>query len=51
MSPQIAALKATRADTLALFALPKQVIQAFLAAHKLGWKAHYFSAASRSTRS
>ena len=42
MSAQIAALKATRADTLALFALPKQVIQAFLAAHKLGWNAHYF---------
>ena len=39
MSAQIAALKATRANTLALFALPKQVIQAFLAAHKLGWKA------------
>jgi branched-chain amino acid transport system substrate-binding protein len=45
MSAQIAALKATRADTLAFFALPKQVIQAFLAAHKLGWKARYFMSA------
>ncbi len=43
MSAQIAALKATRADTLALFALPKQVIQAFLAAHKLGWNAALLS--------
>jgi len=42
MSAQIASLKASHADTLALFALPKQVIQAFLAAHKLGWQPHYF---------
>ena len=41
MSSQIAALRATHADTLALFALPKEVIQAFLAAHKLGWQPHY----------
>jgi len=45
MSAQIAALKPSRADTLALFALPKQVIQAFLAAHKLGWQPHYFISA------
>jgi ABC-type branched-subunit amino acid transport system substrate-binding protein len=45
MSSQIAALKATHADTLMLFALPKQVIQAFLAAHKLGWQPHYFVSA------
>jgi branched-chain amino acid transport system substrate-binding protein len=45
MSSQIAALKATRADTLMLFALPKEVIQAFLAAHKLGWQPHYFVSA------
>jgi ABC-type branched-subunit amino acid transport system substrate-binding protein len=41
MGSQIAALKATHANTLALFALPKQVIQAFLAAHKLGWQPRY----------
>jgi branched-chain amino acid transport system substrate-binding protein len=45
MSSQIASLKATHADTLLLFALPKQVIQAFLAAHKLGWQPHYFVSA------
>ena len=45
MSAQIAALKTSHADTLALFALPKQVIQAFLAAHKLGWQPHYFISA------
>jgi branched-chain amino acid transport system substrate-binding protein len=45
MSAQIAALKASHADTLALFALPKQVIQAFLTAHKLGWQPHYFISA------
>jgi branched-chain amino acid transport system substrate-binding protein len=42
MSTQIASLKATHADTLMLFALPKQVIQAFLAAHKLGWQPRYY---------
>ncbi|MHB8642090.1 MAG: ABC transporter substrate-binding protein [Gaiellaceae bacterium] len=45
MSAQIASLKASHADTLALFALPKEVIQAFLAAHKLGWQPHYFISA------
>ena len=45
MSAQIAALKTSHADTLALFALPKQVIQAFLATHKLGWQPHYFISA------
>jgi branched-chain amino acid transport system substrate-binding protein len=45
MSGQIAALKATHANTLALFALPKQLIQAFLAAAKLGWQPHYYLSA------
>lgn len=45
MAAQIASLKATHANTLVLFALPKQVIQAFLAAHKLGWQPHYFISA------
>ncbi len=45
MSSQIATLKSSHADTLMLFALPKQVIQAFLAAHKLGWQPHYFVSA------
>jgi branched-chain amino acid transport system substrate-binding protein len=42
VSSQIAALRASGADTLMLFALPKQVIQAFLAADKLGWRPHVF---------
>jgi ABC-type branched-subunit amino acid transport system substrate-binding protein len=45
MSSQIATLKASKAGTLVLFALPKQVIQAFLSAHKLGWQPHYFISA------
>ena len=45
VNAQIATLKASRADTLAIFALPKQVIQAFLAAHKLGWRPHVFLSA------
>ena len=51
MSSQIASLKATHADTLMLFALPKEVIQAFLAAHKLGWQPHYFVSDVSSIRS
>jgi branched-chain amino acid transport system substrate-binding protein len=42
VSSQIAALHASGADTLMLFALPKQVVQAFLAADKLGWRPHVF---------
>jgi hypothetical protein len=35
---QVTTLKATGADTFVIFALPKQAIQAFVAAAKLGWK-------------
>ena len=35
---QIATLKASGADTLAIFATPKAAIQAFVIANKLGWK-------------
>jgi ABC-type branched-subunit amino acid transport system substrate-binding protein len=45
VTSQISALRASKADTLMLFALPKQVIQAFLAADKLGWRPHVFVAA------
>jgi branched-chain amino acid transport system substrate-binding protein len=45
VSSQIAALRATKADTLMLFALPKQVIQSFLAADKLGWRPQVYVAA------
>ncbi len=38
VASQIASLKASGADTLALFATPKFMIQALLAAHRLGWK-------------
>jgi branched-chain amino acid transport system substrate-binding protein len=45
VNAQVAKLKASGANTFAIFALPKQVIQAFLAAHKLGWKPHVFISA------
>jgi len=35
---QVTTLKASGADTFVIFALPKQAIQAFVAAAKLGWK-------------
>jgi branched-chain amino acid transport system substrate-binding protein len=35
---QVQALKASGADTFVIFALPKQAIQAFVIAAKLGWK-------------
>jgi branched-chain amino acid transport system substrate-binding protein len=38
LNSQIARLRASRADTLMIFALPTQTIQAFLAVHKLGWR-------------
>ena len=38
LNSQMAHLKASRADTLVLFALPTQTIQAFVAVHKLGWR-------------
>ena len=38
VSSQIAKLRASNANTLILFALPKQVIQSYLAVHKLGWR-------------
>ena len=40
-------LKAAGADTFVIFALPKQAIQAFVAAAKLGWKpAEYVTSVS-----
>ena len=51
MSAQVAALKATRANTLALFALPKQVIQAFLARTSSAGVRSTSSARCRSIRS
>ena len=36
--PQVQSLKNAGADTFVIFALPKQAIQAFVAAYKLGWK-------------
>jgi ABC-type branched-subunit amino acid transport system substrate-binding protein len=38
VSSTIARLKASKADTLMLFATPKFAIQAFVAAHKLRWR-------------
>lgn len=35
---QISTLKASHANTLAIFATPKYAIQAYIQAHKLGWK-------------
>lgn len=45
VSSQIAALRASKADTLMIFALPKQTIQAFIAADKLGWRPKPYVAA------
>ncbi|MEP6909264.1 MAG: ABC transporter substrate-binding protein [Actinomycetota bacterium] len=42
LNSQIARLKASGADTLMIFALPTQTIQAFLAVHKLGWRPRIF---------
>ena len=42
LNAQIARLKASRADTIMIFALPAQTIQAFLAMHKLGWRPRIF---------
>jgi branched-chain amino acid transport system substrate-binding protein len=42
VASQLAQLKASKADTLMLFALPKQVIQAFVSADKLGWRPRVF---------
>jgi branched-chain amino acid transport system substrate-binding protein len=42
LSSQLARLKASRADTVMIFALPTQTIQAFLAIHKLGWRPRIF---------
>ena len=42
VNSQMARLKASGADTLMIFALPTQTIQAFLAVHKLGWRPRIF---------
>jgi branched-chain amino acid transport system substrate-binding protein len=44
VSSQLAKLKASGADTLMLFATPKFMIQAILAAHKLAWKPQLYLA-------
>ena len=44
VASQIAKLKASGADTLMLFATPKFMIQAIVAAHKLGWKPQLYIA-------
>jgi branched-chain amino acid transport system substrate-binding protein len=38
VASQVQSLRASGADTFVIFALPKQAIQAFVAAAKLGWK-------------
>jgi len=52
VSAQVAKLKASGADTLAIFATPTFALQAFAIAHKLGWKPKHVvenSVASSST--
>jgi branched-chain amino acid transport system substrate-binding protein len=44
VTSQIALLKASRADTLMLFATPKFFIQAMATTHKLGWKPQVYVA-------
>jgi branched-chain amino acid transport system substrate-binding protein len=47
VTQQVQTLKASGADTFAIFALPKQAIQAFVAADKLGWRpAEYVTSVS-----
>ena len=46
---QVAQLKASDADTFMLLATPKFAIQAFVVAHKLGWKPQVTSPRSRSS--
>ena len=45
LSSQMSSLAATKADTLMVFALPKQTIQALVGADKLGWHPKPFIAA------
>ena len=45
LGSQMATLKASNADTLMVFALPKQAIQALVGADKLGWHPRPFIAA------
>jgi branched-chain amino acid transport system substrate-binding protein len=42
VSAQVSKLKAAGANTLMVFATPQFAIQAFLAAHKLGWHPQFF---------
>jgi branched-chain amino acid transport system substrate-binding protein len=42
LNSQMTRLKASRADTVMIFALPTQTIQAFLAIHKLAWRPRIF---------
>ena len=42
LNAQMARLKASGADTVMIFALPTQTIQAFLAIHKLAWRPKIF---------
>jgi branched-chain amino acid transport system substrate-binding protein len=44
VSSQVAKLKSSGADTLMLFATPKFMIQAVVAAHKLGWRPQLYIA-------
>ena len=44
VSSQVAKLKGSGADTLMLFATPKFMIQAVVAAHRLGWKPRLYIA-------
>jgi ABC-type branched-subunit amino acid transport system substrate-binding protein len=45
VNSQIARLRASKADTFMLFALPTQAIQAFVYAYKLGWRPRIFVSA------
>ena len=42
VSSQVSKLKSSGANTLVVFATPQFAIQAFLAAHKLGWHPQFF---------
>jgi branched-chain amino acid transport system substrate-binding protein len=42
VTQQVLTLRAAGADTFVIFALPKQAIQAFVTAGKIGWKPHEY---------
>jgi ABC-type branched-subunit amino acid transport system substrate-binding protein len=45
VSSALAQLRGSKADVLAVFELPKQALQSFISADKLGWRPHFYVSA------